>query len=215
MPALLVFVLSVLRRSSTVAFDWIFIYGYIGGGNSNQNQHAVPSLNQRMKNQIALLPVAVGLFVLAASATARADYKSSVLADNPPGYWRLGTIDPSAGVPNLGWLGTNVNGTVTGDLALTTDTPLLGDSDQATDFSSGGLIAIPFSAALNQTNMFTYEVWYKATGPLPGFPGNCPLWWRDEPTAGNTRGWVHYNNSGGNYFQSSDAVRVNSCTRWD
>ena len=90
-----------------------------------------------MKNRIALLPVAVALLALGINTAVRGDYKSTVLADNPPGYWRLDSIDASTGVPNLGWLGSSVDGTVTGDLALTTDTPLVGDSNQATDFSSG------------------------------------------------------------------------------
>jgi len=160
-----------------------------------------------MRAKTRHIVVVAALLALGASTTVRADYKSTILADNPPGYWRLDTVSGDTnGVTNLGWLGPAFGGTVVGSLALTTDTPLVGDSDQATDFSGGGRIAIPFSPYLNQTNTFSYEIWYNATGPLPGFPGNCPLWWRDEPTLGDTEGWVHYNNSSGNYFQSSDVV---------
>ncbi len=139
-------------------------------------------------------------------------YESLVLAKNPLAYYHLNeaSTGSSSGVPNSGWLGSAVNGAVVGTLALTNDTPLVGDSNPAMDFSAGGLIAIPFDAALATTNAFSYEVWYKENVGSSGI--RCPLWWRDEPVLGDTRGWVHYMwdswdpswNARGVVFQSSD-----------
>ena len=56
---------------------------------------------------------------------------------------------------------------------------------------------------MNQTNIFSYEIWYKITGSAGGF--YCPLWWRDEPVTGDTEGWVHYVTSG-NCMQTSDVI---------
>lgn len=148
---------------------------------------------------------------LAAAVSTRAAYQDTVLADNPAGYWRLDDPDPvpSSKVTNRGFVGAVADGEVVGDIVVNTDTPLVGDDNPSYDFSSGGRIAVPFDPALNRTNTFSYEVWYKQT---LGTDTNhkCPLWWRDEPVLGDTRGWVHYVVGEGNWFQSSDAY-----TTWD
>jgi hypothetical protein len=140
------------------------------------------------------------------SATPAQSYDSLVLAQNPLGYWRLndasGVTYP--GVQNYGYLGAAVDGTVIGTMSLNTDTPLVGDTNPSVDFTAGGRISIPFDPALNRTNTFSYEVWYKQTLGT-GTSHRCPLWWRDEPVLGDTRGWVHYIVGEGNWFQSSDA----------
>jgi hypothetical protein len=132
-------------------------------------------------------------------------YESLVLAKTPLAYLRLNdsTAITYPGVINSGWLGSAVDGSVVGDMVLNTDTPLVGDTNPSVDFTAGGRIAIPFDPALNRTNTFSYEVWYKQTlGTGPSH--RCPLWWRDEPVLGDTRGWVHYIVNNGNTFQSSD-----------
>ncbi len=139
-------------------------------------------------------------------------YDSLVLAHGPRAYWRLGEASTGAdlGIVNKGWLGSAVDGSVVGSLALDIDTPLAGDSSPAINFAGGGRIAIPFDPALNRTNAFSYEFWYKEDVGAGGI--RCPLWWRDEPVLGDTRGWVHYmwdswdpNWAGrGVVFQSSD-----------
>lgn len=146
-------------------------------------------------------------------------YDSLVLDRSPLAYWRLNDASTVTypGVSNSGWLGSAVDGAVVGTLELNTgDTPLAGDANPALDFTGGGRIAIPFDPALNRTNAFSYEVWYKET---PGTTGiRCPLWWRDELAAGDARGWVHYMwdswdpawGGRGVVFQSSDAYRT-----WD
>lgn len=132
-------------------------------------------------------------------------YDALIISHNPQAYWRLndppGTAAP--GVANSGWLGSVVDGSVVGTMELSTDKPLANDSNPSVDFTAGGRIAIPFDPALNRTDAFSYEVWYKQTGGT-GSSHRSPLWWRDEPTLGDTRGWVHYVVGEGNTFQSSD-----------
>ena len=144
------------------------------------------------------------LFIsLLAAAPAWADYPTTVLADNPAGYWRLNALAASNISTNLGFIGSEGNGTNTGTLDLSTDSPLLDGDSSFTDFSGGGLIVLPYSPWLNRTNAFSYEVWYNESVNA-GSGYNCPLWWRDEPVLGDTRGWVHYLVGGQNWMQTSD-----------
>ena len=57
-----------------------------------------------------LLPLLVLISAVACCATARADYASAVLADNPIGYWRLNETATDTAV-NAGTSGTDLNGT--------------------------------------------------------------------------------------------------------
>ena len=92
-------------------------------------------------------PIYLLLGLLAATST-QAAYRETVLADNPAGYWRLDTAEPvpSSVVANSGFLGAVVDGTVVGDIALNTDTPLVGDANPSFEFTAGGRITIPFAA---------------------------------------------------------------------
>ena len=148
------------------------------------------------------------------SAAPSQTYDSLVLAQNPLSYWRLNepASSSSSGVANSGFLGSAVDGQVVGTVEITSDSPLVGDSNAAMNFTPGGRIAVPFDPMLNRTNAFSYEIWYKEDGGASGI--RCPLWWRDEPGAGDTRGWVHYTwdswdpawNGRGHVFQSSDTI---------
>ncbi len=127
-----------------------------------------------------------------AATTNAAGYAAQILARNPVGYWRLN--DAAAGgvvATNLGYLAAAGNGSFNGTtMVLTNDTPLVGDDDAALYFPGSGRIDIPRNEDLVRTDAFSYEIWYKED---PGVTGiRCPMWWRDEPTLGDTRGWVHY-----------------------
>ena len=145
-----------------------------------------------------------------AGTSGAGNYKSSLLADSPVGYWRLDETEATKGIANLGFLGSAVEGIVNGTLTLATDSPLVGDSNPALNFTGGGYIGLPYHALLNTTNAFSYEIWYNEDAGSSGI--RCPLWWRDEPVLGDTRGWVHYLwddwnpawGGRGNVFQSSD-----------
>ena len=138
-------------------------------------------------------------------------YRTTVLNDQPIGYWRFDEKLASQAIPNLGFLGSEGDGAANGTLATIQDTPLVGDKDQAMNFTGGGYISLPYHALLNATNTFSYEVWYNEDAGSSGI--RCPLWWRDEPVLGDTRGWVHYMwddwnpdwGGRGHVFQSSDA----------
>lgn len=173
---------------------------------------------QGLLDEVAIYPVVLtpaevqAHYANGTSASPTETYDSLVLAKNPITYWRLNESSTVSypGVPNSSFLGSAVDGTVVGTLALSSDTPLVGDSNPCIDFTAGGRIAIPFDRLLNQTNQFSYEVWYKENTGSSGI--RCPLWWRDEPVTGDTRGWVHYMwdnwdpawNGRGVVFQSSD-----------
>ena len=145
-----------------------------------------------------------------AASTNAAGYAAQILASAPVGYWRLNDVAPATtNASNLGYLGAAGNGNFNGtSLVPTNDTPLVGDSDPATYFPGSSRIDIPLNEALVRTNAFSYEIWYKEN---PGVTGiRSPMWWRDEPTGGDTRGWVHYlqdlPGGRGNNFQSSSTA---------
>jgi hypothetical protein len=132
-------------------------------------------------------------------------YNSLIAANNPLAYWRLNdsTTNVYPGVANSGWLGSDVDGAVVGTVAPSSNSPLVSDSNASGDFTGGGRISIPYNEALFRTDAFSYECWYEEVlGSTTSY--QCPLWWRDEPVLGDTRGWVHYNVGNGNTFQSSD-----------
>ncbi len=146
----------------------------------------------------------VTLTVLAAPAAN--SYAGNVLADKPATYWRL---DETNGGTIFDYL-NGFDGSAVGTVAVAPDSPLIGGGGQGLNFDQGGRIALPYSPLFNTTNAFSYEVWYNED---PGSSGiRCPLWFRDEPVLGDTRGWVHYlednvdpiTGGRGNVFQSSD-----------
>lgn len=148
------------------------------------------------------------------SPTPSPSYDTLVQAHAPLAYWRLDdTAPPLMVVTNLGTLGAAGSGNFNGSTpTVTNDTPLVGDADAALYFPGSSRIDIPLHEALVRTNAFSYEIWYKEN---PGVSGiKSPMWWRDEPTTGDTRGWVHYlqdlTGGRGNNFQSSHTV-----TTWD
>ena len=126
----------------------------------------------------------VTLTVLAAPAAN--SYAGNVLADKPATYWRL---DETNGGTIFDYL-NGFDGSAVGTVAVAPDSPLIGGGGQGLNFDQGGRIALPYSPLFNTTNAFSYEVWYNED---PGSSGiRCPLWFRDEPVLGDTRGWVHY-----------------------
>lgn len=169
-------------------------------------------------DEVAIYPRALASSELQAhyqaATTNAAGYGPQILAGDPVGYWRLNDA-AAEGVTavNLGYIAAAGNGIFNGaTMVLTNDTPLAGDNDPAIYFPGSSRIDIPFHEALVRTNAFSYEIWYKEDGGSTGI--RCPMWWRDEPTLGDTRGWVHYlmdlDSGRGHVFQSSSTV-----TTWD
>jgi hypothetical protein len=94
---------------------------------------------------------------------ARADYVSTVLADNPLGYWRLGeATGPVAydASPNY------FDGAYTGGVTLAEPGALLTDTDTSALFDGAtGYVNVGAHSAFNQlSNDFTIEAWHKGEG---------------------------------------------------
>ncbi len=81
------------------------------------------------------------------------DYRSTVVADNPVGYWRLG--DPGTSVAaELGPSGSTVGGVSSAPGAIVNDP----DTARAFDGSTGYL-SVPSAASLNPTGDLSVEAW--------------------------------------------------------
>jgi hypothetical protein len=117
-------------------------------------------MNLNPINSRLLVPLG-GAIILAmfAALPARADYQSTVLAQNPAGYWRLNETTqpaPNATTPNLGSLAGAI-GTYNGAPTHQLPGPFAGSLAVGLDGSSQS-VTTPFDAALNP-NTFSVELW--------------------------------------------------------
>jgi hypothetical protein len=141
---------------------------------------------------------------LLASASARADYKSTVLGDGPVAYYHFNeTVATGIPYPTFANSGTNTGGS--GYVAwlpstsVTSDTTNIGLIDigfnvpgALNDVSHTALyfpdaysneVIVPYNAGLNVTGPFSVEVWLKG----------CPRWGTPiSSTDGSTGGWLLY-----------------------
>ncbi|MFN0129332.1 MAG: hypothetical protein ACKV19_21920 [Verrucomicrobiales bacterium] len=73
---------------------------------------------------------------IAASAWG-ADYQTTVLQDNPVGYWRLGSEPVGGIVPNLGGVGSGGDGTASDTTVFGHPGALAADADGSAQFDGG------------------------------------------------------------------------------
>jgi hypothetical protein len=137
--------------------------------------------------------------VLLVSAAHAADYRSTVLSDNPVAYYRLGDVPPADVAKNTGTLGAAGNGTYIGAGHRAVGA-LAGNGNAAASFDgSGARVAVPFNAALNPSasNPFTIEAWVMPT--IDGLANaQAPLF--NRHSAGNRQGWVFFQRGSGTGF---------------
>lgn len=116
-------------------------------------------MNKHTKKTKRLLTGAA-LVALAAAPLARADYPSTILNQEPVGYWRLNeTLQPQnvAGAANLGSLGSTALGTYNSYPTRGVPGPFTGST--AVEFGGGSQsVTTPYQAGLNPTN-FSFEAW--------------------------------------------------------
>jgi hypothetical protein len=118
-----------------------------------------------------VLGVTAGVTLLA-TASSVADYPTSVLGDNPAGYWRFNdgavatpTLPATAVAPNLGTAGSVCDGSYVGRFA---GVPGALAGNGAVNFYNGNLdtshngsVDVPNHTALNPGGAFTVEFWAK------------------------------------------------------
>ncbi|MGH7972804.1 MAG: LamG domain-containing protein, partial [Limisphaerales bacterium] len=153
------------------------------------------------------------LLLCAAGSPARADYRSTVLSQNPVGYWPLNeTVQPPPQpvyATNLGTFGPAINGPLQNGVIRGEPGVLAGTSDTCERFTNptwsiftvGSYVNVPYTPALNPDGPFTVEFWAKPTSrPNDVFATVCSL---DTSTnAGNSReGYVFYIDGPGSGWQ--------------
>jgi hypothetical protein len=102
--------------------------------------------------------IALALF---AALPARADYQSTVLDQNPAGYWRLNeTAQPPATTPaaNQGSLGSSADGTYNNFPTRGLTGPFAGSLAVGLSGAAGCSVTTPWDAGLNP-NAFSVELW--------------------------------------------------------
>jgi len=169
-----------------------------------------PTINNPTKPY--LRAYTLGALVLGAAVLpAQADYKSTVLADGPAGYWRFSETPVITPAPlmatNLGTAGTAENGTYTGSFTRGVAGVLAGST--ATYFTGGAWVQVPNSPTLNPNPPFSVEFWIKPN-PSPGAL-TCPFSSTDfTPTP--RLGWLFYADDGysGGYVNGGYYFRVYS-----
>jgi len=102
------------------------------------------------------------LMALSAGLTARADYQSTVVSQNPAGYYRLNeTVQPStSSATNSGSLGAAANGTYVSLPSLNLPGPFAGSVAVGLD-GTAQYVSTPWVDGLNTTN-FSVELWANA-----------------------------------------------------
>jgi Concanavalin A-like lectin/glucanases superfamily/Fibronectin type III domain len=91
--------------------------------------------------------------------TAASSYASTVMADEPNAYWRLGETQGTTAVDSTA---NANNGSYKGGVTLNQPGAITGDLNGAVTFNgSTGFAVIPASASLNLTGALTLEAWVK------------------------------------------------------
>jgi hypothetical protein len=88
-------------------------------------------------------------------------YRAAVLADSPIGYWRLGDGPGSTTCHDES--GHGHDGTVSNGVTLGAAGALSNDSDTAAQFDGTGAIDVGGTFAFSGNDVFTWEVWVKAS----------------------------------------------------
>ncbi len=154
----------------------------------NSNRHSVPLELWQLATAVLLVCVTpVGQAVAA-------DYPSTVLADQPLGYYRLQVPTRSNVNLNSGSLGAAGNATnfnvfpVGGGIA---------GSRNGAAYFNGSRSIVPFQSAVNPpaTKDFTIEAWIQPTVEVTDAPGPAPLNNRYSYSGVNRQGWVFFQRS--------------------
>lgn len=135
----------------------------------------------------------------------KADYQSTILADNPAGYWRLNSLTPvpaPTNAANLGSLGAAGQGVFAGPTLLRQPGAIVASTDTSMH-TAFGTVTVPYDAALNVSGPFTIEAW-----AAPGGRGDltCVVS-SQEPITSNFPGYsISQTIAGAWRFTLSDAI---------
>ena len=103
-------------------------------------------------------------FTVNATAPPPSAYRTTVLADTPRGYWRLGEASGTVAADET----ATSNGTYTGGVTLAQPGAITGDANTAARFDGvNDTVRIPNAAGLNSTSALSLEAFVKP-GALPG-----------------------------------------------
>jgi hypothetical protein len=148
------------------------------------------------------------LLALSAAFTARADYSSTVLSQNPAAYFKLNENVPPAPAPlatNIGSLGSSANGTFVALPTLNAAGPFAGSVSVGLDGSSQA-ISTPWAAGLN-TAAFSFEIWVKPTqSPYSGSVAYVASSFHSSTTAPGREGWYLAQDNGATFGHGNSFV---------
>jgi hypothetical protein len=135
------------------------------------------------------------LLAFSAAVTARADYQSTILSQNPVGYWRLNETAPSNPLNTTATNHGSVvgDGTYEGSQGFFRGFPGILTNDAAAQFDgTSQYIDTPYNATLTPA-VFSVEGWFYA----PASSANCVLSCGDFASPRN--GWLIYQTSATGY----------------
>lgn len=162
---------------------------------------------------VVLCSVMIGM---ASSQTVRADYKSTILADSPAGYYRLGESPFAyATAGNSGSGGAALDGQYQFGVGNGAGGALAGDPDTAAQFSGVARVDVPYSAALNPAGPFTIECWAMVTNGITTNVYRSPVTSRATGNrgyilyAGNNNRWQFWTGSGTGFVSLTGPAVVN------
>lgn len=166
-------------------------------------------------------PTGILLALLCATAalTARADYQSQVLSQNPIGYWRLNETAPAPPgdiATNRGTLGAATPGYYLGTVSKGFPGALVGSADAAAWFDTmdQSFVGVPISTNFMPNGPFTVEFWTQPNTQRPDDAGLISpagsLYRFTTAPANNANGWIFYQANTGWQFRmgSSSGYKV-------
>lgn len=141
--------------------------------------------------------LALALLACSAALTARGDYPSTVISQNPVGYWRLGETTsppPTQLATNIGLAAPNFNGTYVADSPRGLPGPLAGGNGKSISFDgSSQYVGDVYNAALNPAT-FSFETWVQPKSA--SVPGGLLCVGASMHSGSPRKGWLLYQSDG-------------------
>jgi|GEM_PF-1171218 len=166
------------------------------------------------RKKTRILATACALSLLA-SASAQADYSSTIKSSSPAGYWRFSEsnfISVPNSATNIGTLGKSGYGTYLNNPTHNVAGALAGETNAAASFAGdGGCVQVPYDATTMGVSTFSIEAWIKpAVAPPPSSQSSLAAVLSCAHMSSPRTGWLIYQSTDGWNLRGYNGVDASS-----